>query len=84
MDKRYLRPGFDFALAHAIEEAGEFLAAAGKTLRWGRQSVNPELPPEQQETNGDWLHREMSDLQGALARLNVELLREPDGQGGAS
>jgi hypothetical protein len=72
MDTKYLRPGFDFALAHAIEEAGEFLAAAGKTQRWGRDSYNPELPPEQRETNEAWLAREIADLQGALGRLVME------------
>jgi len=70
MKPEYLRPGFDFALAHAIEEAGEFLAAAGKTGRWGRDSVNPELPPHEQETNLSWLLREMNDLRGALRRLD--------------
>ena len=73
MDPRYLRPGFDFALGHAIEEAGEFLAAAGKTVRWGRNSVNPELPPSEQETNEAWLLREMGDLRGALDRLEKAL-----------
>ena len=72
-DERYLRPGFDFTLAHAIEEAGEFLAAAGKTQRWGRESVNPKLPFDDQETNEDWLLREMADLRGALDRLEAEL-----------
>jgi NTP pyrophosphatase (non-canonical NTP hydrolase) len=69
MDPRYLRPGFDFALAHAIEEAGEFLAAAGKTQRWGRTSVNPNLPADEQESNEAWLGRELGDLIGALGRL---------------
>jgi hypothetical protein len=31
--------------------------------------VNPELPREQQETNEEWLFREIEDLQGALGRL---------------
>lgn len=82
MDPKYLRPGFDFALGHAIEEAGEFLAAAGKTLRWGPDSVNPELPVEQQEPNLDWLTRELHDLDGALRRLldeiETERRREPN------
>lgn len=73
MKPEYLRPGFDFALAHAVEEAGEFIAAAGKTQRWGRMSVNPELPPEQQETNRDWLLREITDLRGALDRLEAAI-----------
>jgi hypothetical protein len=73
---KYLRPGFDFALAHAIEEAGEFLAAAGKTQRWGRESYNPEIPPEQRETNDAWLRREMDDLLGALDRLRSAAIQE--------
>jgi hypothetical protein len=76
MKAEYLRPGFDFALAHAIEEAGEFLAAAGKTQRWGRSSVNPELPASEQETNAEWLRREMHDLTGALVRLNTAMVQD--------
>lgn len=72
----YLRPGFDFALAHSIEEAGEFCAAAGKTLRWGPASVNPELPAAEQETNAVWLRRELSDLRGALDRLEAAMDEE--------
>ena len=79
MKPDYLRPGVDFALAHAIEEAGEFLAAAGKTQRWGRQSVNPELPPTEQETNEAWLLREMDDLRGALDRLHAALSQDNAG-----
>jgi hypothetical protein len=73
MNPEYLRPGFEFALAHAIEEAGEFLAAVGKTKRWGRLSVNPELPPAEQETNEAWMVREIADLRGALDRLEREM-----------
>ena len=76
MQEKYLRPGFDFALAHAIEEAGEFLAAAGKTQRWGLHSVNPELPPAERETNLNWLLREMDDLRGALKRIDDALEAE--------
>jgi hypothetical protein len=77
-DPRYLRPGdLPFALAHAAEEAGELLAAIGKTLRWGADSVNPLLPPDQQETNREWILREIPDLQGALDRLIVELGASP-------
>lgn len=54
------------ALSHVVEEMGEAIAAAGKTLRWGPQSVNPELPPEQQERNIDWLARELDDVQRAI------------------
>lgn len=76
MNDKYLREGFAFALAHAVEEAGEFLAAAGKTQRWGKDSVNPEIPVDQQEANADWLIRELADLQGALARLGVAMTKD--------
>ncbi|HEX8419436.1 MAG TPA: hypothetical protein VF638_05425 [Sphingomonas sp.] len=73
---QYLFAGFDFALAHAIEEAGEFIAAAGKTQRFGRASVNPELPADRQETNEDWLVRELADLRGGLDRLEIAIAQE--------
>lgn len=75
MNPKYIRPGFDFALAWLVEECGETLAAAGKTQRWGLDSVNPELPPEQQETNRDWLLREILDLEAAITRVRGELQR---------
>jgi NTP pyrophosphatase (non-canonical NTP hydrolase) len=68
-DPRFLQDGFEKQLAHLVEECGEVLAAAGKTQRWGVNSVNPLLPPEQQETNGDWLFREIVDLDEAIGRL---------------
>lgn len=58
---------------YAIEEAGEFLHAAGKIIRWGEHSVNPELPLAAQESNLVWLRREMKDLRGALDRLERHL-----------
>jgi hypothetical protein len=63
----------NFAMAHAAEEAGEMLAALGKSLRWGLDSVNPLLLPDQQETNRDWLKRGIADLRGALDRLETEM-----------
>ena len=75
-DARFIQRGFDKQLAHLIEECGEVLAAAGKTQRWGPQSVNPLLPPEQQETNLRWLRREMIDLRGALDRLEATITHE--------
>lgn len=70
---KYLREGFGFCLSHAIEECGEFLAAAGKTQRWGLESVNPDLPSSQQEHNGIWLLREMDDVEFTLKRLRAKL-----------
>lgn len=68
------------AVAYLIEECGEVLAAAGKSLRWGLESVNPELAPEEQETNRDWLLREMKDLSGAVRRVRTFLRDESGGQ----
>lgn len=65
--------GFDAKLGHLIEEAGEMLAAAGKTLRWGKHSTNPELPPNERKTNLAWLIREMDDVETAIKRLKVEI-----------
>ena len=76
MNRKYIRPGFDFALACLVEECGEVLAAAGKTQRWGRDSFNPELPPEQRETNRDWLLRELDDLEEAVSRVRKRI-KEP-------
>lgn len=63
--ERYRSKSADQALAHLIEEMGEALAAAGKTLRWGPDSYNPELPPGQREKNINWLRRELEDLHRA-------------------
>ena len=54
-----------------MEALGRTMAALGKSMRWGLDGVNPELPPEQKETNAAWLLRELGDLEQA-----VELLRE--------
>ena len=55
-------------LGYFVEECGECLAAAGKTLRWGFQSFNPE-PGASRETNAEWLYREVADLEEAIIRL---------------
>lgn len=68
-DPVFLQDGFDKCLAHFIEECGEALAAAGKTQRWGSESVNPLLPPEHQESNARWLRREIADVQEVAQRL---------------
>ena len=61
----------DQRLGYLIEECGEVLAAVGKTIRWGPDSVNPELPDAEQETNRKWLTRELDDLGRA-----IELVRD--------
>lgn len=69
-DPKYIQAGFDKLLSHMVEECGEFLAAAGKTQRWGTHSVNPEITdPQRQEPNVAWLLRELKDVQEAARRL---------------
>jgi len=72
---KYMRPGLDFAVGKAIEECGELCAALGKTLRWGWDSYNPELPPREQESNRDWVLRELLDLSGAIVNLENEIAK---------
>ena len=79
MDKRYFVDDFDHCLGHVVEECGEVCAAAGKLLRWGPHSYNPELPEDTQdrETNIDWLNRELEDLKEAIS--NLERVIDEDG-----
>lgn len=56
-------------LGRFIEECGEALAAAGKTVRFGWDSWNPLIPASQRETNEEWLRREVDDLEAAIGRL---------------
>lgn len=53
-------------LGYLVEECGEVMAAVGKTLRWGLASSNPELPKDKQETNREWILRELKDLKEAI------------------
>lgn len=70
-DPDFLQVGFEEQTAHLIEEMGEAIQAAGKTLRWGAKSVNPLLPEHEQETNWNWIKREMADVLEAWDRLQV-------------
>lgn len=56
------------AIGKFIEECGEALAAAGKTVRFGWDSYNPE-PGTSDESNENWLRREVQDLEEAITRL---------------
>ena len=53
-------------LGYLVQEAGEVQAAVGKTLLLGLDSLNPELPPEQQRTNKKWVLSEREELQGSV------------------
>lgn len=52
-----------------IEECGEALAAAGKTVRYGWASYSPLVPESERETNEEWLKREIRDVLFAISRL---------------
>jgi hypothetical protein len=75
--EEYKPRGVKQMLAHVVEECGELQAALGKTLRWGLDSVNPELPVSEQETNEDWVLRESWDVLNAIVMLRRELHRNP-------
>lgn len=76
-DPRFIKPGFEQAVSHTIEEMGELLAALGKMQRHGPLSVNPLLPVEQQETNIAWVWREVEDLERCIERLAKEIRKHP-------
>ncbi len=81
-NEKYLQKGMDKNLSHAIEEAGEFLTAAGKLQRWGSHSSNPiyrQVPDGSRgECNAHWLWRETNDLISALIRLKHDMVAEHD------
>ena len=59
-------------LGYLIEECGELVSALGKTIRWGLDSFNPELPPEEQETNREWILREIKDVRRAISFIEAD------------
>jgi hypothetical protein len=71
--RNYVRNDFDSIVGHLIEECGEVLAAAGKLLRWGPDSYNPEVPKDQRETNLAWLQREILDLESVITRAKEHI-----------
>jgi len=73
MKEEYKPETDDEHLGYLIEECGEVLAAAGKSVRWGLESCNPELPEELQEENEAWLLRELVDLKRAIRLLEKHL-----------
>lgn len=63
---QYMPVTIEQKLGYLVEEAGEVLAAVGKTQRWGLDSFNPE-PGASKETNREWILRELHDLERAIA-----------------
>ena len=64
------------AVAHLAEELNEAATACAKGLRFGLQSVNPELPPSERESNFLWMRREIKDVVGAYRALDALCARE--------
>ena len=75
--QKYRSVSVEQAVAHLAEELAEAMQAAAKGLRFGLTSVNPELPPNEQESNFLWLRREMADV--ARAYKAVDDLCAEDG-----
>lgn len=69
VDPRFMQEGFEKRLSHFMEECGEAITAGCKTQRWGRESYDPTLPPEDRETNDAWLRREIADVKETAERL---------------
>ena len=59
------------AIAHLAEELNEAATACAKGLRFGLQSVNPELPPSEQENNFLWMRREIKDVVRAYVAVDA-------------
>jgi NTP pyrophosphatase (non-canonical NTP hydrolase)/predicted RNase H-like HicB family nuclease len=72
-EPRYFPRTIEQVLGYFTEECGEVLSAIGKTQRWGLESVNPELDEPDQETNRDWILRELVDLEAAIKILRQRI-----------
>jgi len=73
MKKRYYPITDKEKLGYLVEECGEVIAAIGKSIRWGFKSFNPELPVAQQETNREWVKRELIDLKLAISLVEERI-----------
>lgn len=73
MHKEFLQEGFDQCLSHLIEECAEVIVSAAKIQRFGKESVNPLLPKEEQQPNLVRLIEELNDLKHAVQRIKKEI-----------
>ena len=76
MKSEYKPKTLEQKFGYLVEECGETMAALGKTIRWGLDSYNPELPAEEREINKDWIIRELKDLKQAIKFIEDELIGE--------
>lgn len=76
MKEQYRPKTLQQKLGWLVEEMGEAQAAIGKTIRWGLGSVNPELPLDEQEMNGDWILRELRDVEESIREARRQLCVE--------
>jgi NTP pyrophosphatase (non-canonical NTP hydrolase) len=73
--EQYVPRSTEAKLAYLVEECGETLAAVGKSQRFGLSSFNPELLEAEREENGDWVLRELVDLERAIGFVREDLAR---------
>jgi NTP pyrophosphatase (non-canonical NTP hydrolase) len=73
MKPQYAPKTLQQKLGYLVEEMGEVQAALGKSIRWGLHSYNPEVHPSAREMNGDWVLREIADLELALQLAKEEI-----------
>ncbi len=73
MKPQYIPKDSSARIFRLVKELGELQAAIGKAVRWGMQSVNPELPPALQETNAEWIKREMADVRHAINQCEPDI-----------
>lgn len=84
MKAKYLPKSLGGKIGWLDEECSEVGAACAKTLRvcleWHGGNIagaladyNPELPPEERETNRDWILREIKDLEAAIKAVKKAL-----------
>ena len=78
MREEYRPKSMGQKLGYLVEECGEVQAAVGKTIRWGLDSYNPELAPEERESNRAWILRELVDLERAIKMVREAItIEEP-------
>ena len=71
MHNQYLPTDKETKLKHIIEECSEVILAYMKMERFGPESCDPTVPPENQITNREALLLELKDLESALVRYRL-------------